>query len=355
MDCMTMDNHKRLLASIVQDAVAINASDIHVAPSSVSYRIHGEVMPTGHVVDVDLMEAILSAQTDGRDIERARAALAGPEGAADFAVTVNGQRLRVNVYRWHEGLGAALRPLPQSVPDADILGIPTHIPELILRMQRGLVLVNGPTGSGKSTTLNCLIECINVHRLDNIITIEEPIEYLYQPKRSTIRQREVGRDVNSFSEALRSALRQNPNVIVVGEIRDYQTLQAALQGAETGHLVFGTLHTSDASSTVSRIINMAPSSEEREIRSVLAASLRLVICQRLYKRCDEPGRVAGREVLINNTAIAALIREGKDHQISSALTTHRKEGMSDWRSSLNELYQAGLIDRETFESEINPM
>jgi len=281
-------------------------------------------------------------------------AIEGPDGAADFAITIDGKRLRANVYRWYGGIGAALRPLPDTAPDPDALGIPAHIPELVLRLQRGLVLVNGPTGSGKTTTLNCLIECINRHRADNIISIEQPIEYLYQPKRSTIQQREVGRDVSSFSEALRAALRQNPNVIVVGEIRDYETVQAALQGAETGHLVFGTLHTSDASSTVSRIVNMAPNTAEREIRSVLAANLSLVICQRLYRRCDEPGRVAGREILINNTAIASLIREGKDHQISSALTTHRKEGMNDWASSLKELYQAGLIERETFESAINP-
>lgn len=355
MDCMIMDSHSDFLARIVEDALASKASDILVARGSVAYRIHGEIVGTDHTVDEALVEAILASQADEKDFDRARMMLSGPEGAADFAITVNGQRLRANVYRWHEGLGVALRPITCTISDADTLGIPPHIPELILRLRRGLVLVNGPTGSGKSTTLNCLIECINLHRSDNIITIEEPIEYLYQPKRSTIQQREVGKHVGSFSEALRSALRQNPNVIVVGEIRDYETAQAALQGAETGHLVFGTLHTSNASSTVSRLVNMAPNSQQHEVQSVLAATLSMVICQRLYKRCDEPGRVAGREVLINTPPIAALIREGRGHQISSALTTHRKDGMSDWPSSLTELYQAGMIDRETFESETNPM
>lgn len=346
-----MDSRNLLLETIIREALAAKASDILIARNSIAYRVNGEVTPTTHRADDDFIEAILAAQYDPENVERARAAVRGPEGAADVAITVGGHRLRANVYRWHGGLGAALRPLPQFTPDAEALGIPSHILELILRTRRGLVLVNGPTSSGKSTTLNCLVECINVHRTDNIISIEEPIEYLYQPKRSTIQQREVGKHVRSFSEALRAALRQNPNVIVVGEVRDPETVQAALQGAETGHLVFGTLHTSNASDTVSRLVNLMPDAREREVRTALAASLRLIICQRLYKRADESGRVAAREILINNTAIAALIRDGKDHQISSALSTHRKDGMVDWGSALKALRDDGAITRETWASE----
>ena len=321
-----------------------------IARNRIAFRIHGEVVRTEHPCKEDLFEAILKAQPSDRDTDAARQQLEGPDGAADFAMEIGGLRLRANVYRWQGGYGAALRPIPKVVSGHESLGIPSHLMEFVLKTQHGLILINGSTGSGKTTTLNCFIEHINAHRAANILSIEEPIEYLYEPKKSTIQQREIGKHVENFAEALRAALRQNPNVIVVGEIRDYPTLLAALQGAETGHLVFGTLHTHDAASTVNRLANMAPPSQQGQIRTVLATTLKMIVCQKLFKRSDRPGRVAGREVLINTTAIASLIRDGKDHQISSSILTQSSAGMIDWGSSLKLLYCAGLIDRETLES-----
>jgi len=346
-----MDNPDPLLAEIVETAFAAGASDILMGRGRIAFRIDGEVMPTGFRATDPLYDLILAAQNTAEETEKTRSLLYGEAGSADFAVTVGTHRLRANLYRWHGGLGAALRPLPSVAHSAEMLGIPESTLNYVLKARDGLILVNGPTGSGKSSTLNCLVEYLNANRAANIITIEEPIEYLYSPKSATIQQREIGKDVGDFAEALRSALRQNPDVIVIGEIRDDATLVAALQGAETGHLVMGTLHTGNAASTISRLVNMAPGHRQGEVRSVLASVLKLIICQRLLKRCDEPGRVAVREILINTPSIAALIREGADHQITSNLLTGRKDGMVDWGSSLRSLYEAGTIDKATYTRE----
>ncbi len=342
-----MDNPSQLLAMIVEEAFATGASDILLARGVVSFRIHGDVTRTRFSLPDLLYNEISAAQGENREADTPKALLENRTSAADFAITVGPHRLRANLYRWHGGLGGVLRPLPAIVDLPEKLGISESLLHHVLNLREGLVLVNGPTGSGKSSTLNCLVEHLNLHRPVNIITIEEPVEYLYLPKKATIQQREIGRDVESFSEALRSALRQNPDVIVIGEIRDNATLSAALQGAETGHLVMGTLHTNSAANTINRLVNMAPSTRQEEVRSVLASTLKLIVCQRLLKRCDEPGRVAAREILFNAPSIASLIREGADHQIASALLTHRREGMVDWASSLRTLYEAGLIDKAT--------
>lgn len=351
MDYTIMDNPDPVLVEIVEAAFTLGASDILMGRGRVAFRINGDVMQTGFRATDALYDFILAAQNAEEEAEKARSFLYGPAGAVDFAVTVATHRLRANLYRWHGGLGAALRPLPSVAHSAEILGISESTLEYVLNARDGLILVNGPTGSGKSSTLNCLVEYLNANRAANIITIEEPIEYLYSPKSATIQQREVGKDVGDFAEALRSALRQNPDVIVIGEIRDDATLAAALQGAETGHLVMGTLHTSNAASTISRLVNMAPSHRQGEVRSVLSSVLKLIICQRLVKRCDEPGRVAVREILINTPSVAALIREGADHQITSNLLTGRKDGMVDWGSSLRSLYETGAIDKATLTRE----
>lgn len=339
-----MDNPDDLMQQIVDAAAAAKASDILMARGKVAFRVHGEIHQTAFPMSGTLLSRIAEVAT-GKGLA---AALDNPSGAADFSVSVNHHHLRINLYRWQGDYGAAIRLIPSSAQSPEDLGIPEHLLTHVLNAREGLILVNGPTGSGKSSTLTCFIEHLNGHRPINIITLEEPIEYYYKPKLATIQQREIGSDVENFPDAIRSALRQNPDVIVIGEIRDYPTLAAALQGAETGHLVLSTLHTHNVAATISRLVNMAPGDRKSEIRSVLASTLQFVVCQRLLKRCDEPGRVAAREIFINTPAMTSLIREGADHQIGSALVTHRKEGMLDWESAIKTLYQSGVIDHETF-------
>lgn len=254
-------------------------------------------------------------------------------------------RFRVNVLMQKNGVEAVLRVISSKIPDPKSLNLPQVVVELA-DLPRGLVLVTGPTGSGKSTTLACLVQLINQKRYHHILTIEDPIEFVYEPENCIIRQREVGQSTRSFQNALRGALRQDPDVILVGEMRDLETISLALTAAETGHLCFGTLHTTDAAQTVDRIIDVFPPSQQQQVRVQLSTVLKAVICQSLLPKIDGEGRVAAREIMIVTPAISNLIREGKTHMIPNAIETGAKFGMITLDKALIELVKAGWISVE---------
>lgn len=261
----------------------------------------------------------------------------------DFSLAVGRKhRFRVNVYYQKGAVTAALRPIPEKIPGIEGLGLPETVTDLVGARQ-GLVLVTGPTGHGKTTTQAAIIDRINHERACHIITVEDPIEYVHSHKRSIVDQREVGGDTHAFAAALKYVLRQDPDVILVGEMRDLETIQAALTAAETGHLVFATLHTNDAIQTVDRIIDVFPPGQQQQIRFQLSMTLLAIISQRLLARSDSNGRVLACEVLRNNTAIANLIRDGKTHQVYSVVETSHREGMLTMDRSLKALYKKGLI------------
>lgn len=254
-------------------------------------------------------------------------------------------RFRVNVYLQKQAVTAAFRPIASNIPSIEDLGLPHGIAQLADEKQ-GLVLVTGPTGHGKTTTQAALIDKINNDRACHVITIEDPIEYVHEHRRSIVDQREVGGDTNGFAIALKYVLRQDPDVILVGEMRDLETIKAALTAAETGHLVFATLHTNDAIQTVDRVIDVFPGHEQQQIRFQLSMVLLAIVSQRLLPRIDNSGRVMACEVLRNNAAIANLIREAKTHQVYSVVETSAREGMLTMDRSLKNLYERGLISHE---------
>lgn len=259
-------------------------------------------------------------------------------------------RFRVNVFMQRRGLGAVFRVIPTEILSAEKLGLPTGVTNLI-DVDRGLILVTGPTGSGKSTTLAAMIDAINLRDQSHILTIEDPIEFVHENKKSLINQREVGSHTKSFAKALKAALREDPDIILVGEMRDLETIELAMTAAETGHLVFGTLHTNSAPSTVDRVIDVFPPDRQAQIRVMLSESLRGVVAQTLFKRRDKPGRVAGLEVLVNTKAVGNLIREGKTFQIPSSMQTGSADGMITFEQHLTALINDGKIlvsDAESF-------
>ncbi|HSR45744.1 MAG TPA: type IV pilus twitching motility protein PilT [Acidimicrobiia bacterium] len=265
-------------------------------------------------------------------------------GDADFGYELEGvARFRANLFLQKNGSAAVFRLIPSHILTCTELGLPEQVGRLA-QLRQGLVLVTGPTGSGKSTTLAAIIDEVNKTRTDNLITIEDPIEFVHKGIKALVSHREVGNHTESFAAALRSALREDPDVIMVGEMRDLETIRLALEAASTGHLVFGTLHTLNAAKTVDRIVEVFPSREQPQIRSTLADSLKAVIAQTLFKRVDQPGRIAALELMMCTPAIANLIREGKTFQIPSALQTGKKEGMRTMDASIVELLQAGKID-----------
>jgi len=263
----------------------------------------------------------------------------------DFGYEVGeSDRFRVNVFTDMNGMGAVLRRIPRDVPTADDLGLPVSVRELC-RLSKGLVVVTGPTGSGKSTTLAAMIDLINRTRRDHIITIEDPIEFVHVPRKCLINQREVHSHTGSFAAALRAALREDPDIVLVGEMRDRETVAIALETAETGHLVFGTLHTNTAIGTVSRIVDKFPAEEQNQVRSLLADCLRGVVAQVLCKKIAG-GRVAAQEILLSNPGVASNIRDGKYHYITSAMQTGRSQGMQTMCDALLNLVSEGVISTE---------
>jgi twitching motility protein PilT len=268
-------------------------------------------------------------------------------GDLDFGYEIPGlARYRANFFQQKNGMGAVFREIPSVIMTCEELGLPPVVPRLAT-LPKGLVLVTGPTGSGKSTTLAAIVDQANSTRKDHILTIEDPIEFVHQSKLSVVNHREVGTHTKSFSAALRGALREDPDIIMVGEMRDLETIALAMEAAMTGHLVFGTLHTLNASKTVDRVIEIFPTSQQEQVRSTLADALRAVISQTLFKRVDIKGRIPALEILICTAAVRNLIREGKTYQIPSALQTGKKYGMQTLDDAIMEHLRKGRISPES--------
>lgn len=321
-------------------AVSKGASDVHLAAGRPPYlRIDGQLSPvpkaaalTGKGVQ-DLAFSILSREQEER-FEK--------EKELDFAYAADGTRFRVNVHFEKGNVGLAARVIPAVIPTPKDIELPATITDLT-KLPHGLVLVTGPAGCGKSTTLAALISLINEQKAVNIITLEDPIEFVFQSKKAIIKQRELGSDMVSFSEGLKRVLRQDPNVVMVGEMRDLETIATTLTLAETGHLVFATLHTYSAAETVERVIDAFPPHQQLQVRLQLAASLRAVVSQQLLPR-KGGGRVAAREILLANAAVANLIREGKAQQIPTVIQTNAKTGMTTLAADLKRLVKEGAVD-----------
>lgn len=323
----------------MKDARALNCSDIHLTEGEpIALRKNGQIVKGYLELEAIEVKSLILEMLEPQHQEKLTA-----KKDIDFCyVTDDGKRHRVNVYYQYEGLCAAIRILNDTTPTFESIQMPPII-EQLANEPRGLILVTGPTGSGKSTTLAAMVDYINQHRKGHILTIEDPIEYVHKSKSSIVHQREVGRDIGNFAEAIRSAMRQDPDVILVGEMRDLETIQVAVTAAETGHLVLATLHTTGAANTINRIIDVFPPHGQGQIRTQLAASLRGVISQQLVPRIDEDSRCAVLEVLVATDAIASMIREDKVHQIDATLQTGIKDGMITLNKSLVQLVQAGKI------------
>ncbi len=320
--------------------VTAGASDLHLSSKvKPMFRIHGEM---GYVegteeTSPEKMEVYLKEITPAMNWDELQA-----KWDTDFAYALDGVgRFRVNLFRDHKGMGAVCRLVPDKILSTDDLGLPRSLLNFCY-LTKGLVIVTGPTGSGKSTTLAALIDHINRNRTDHIITIEDPIEFIHPNLKCLVNQREVHRHTQSFKQALRAGLREDPDIVLVGEMRDLETVEIALETAETGHLVFATLHTSTAPSTVDRIIDQFPANRQSQIRTMLAASLKGVIAQTLCKKKTK-GRIPAMEILVSNFAIASNIREGKTHQIPSAMQVGLKQGMKLLNDSLLEHLKSDLI------------
>ena len=268
------------------------------------------------------------------------------KGEIDFSYSVPGvSRFRINAYHQRSAISLALRVIPSEVPTLDELNLPDVLKKLALQ-RIGLILCTGPTGSGKSTTLAAMIDEINKNKRVHILTLEDPIEYLHNHNKSVVHQREIGADTNSFANGLRSALRQDPDVILVGEMRDLETISIALEAAETGHLVMATLHTNSAPQTVDRIIDVFPPHQQQQVRIQLSSVINGIISQQLLPKANEEGRIAAQEILIGTAAVRNIIREGKSNQLHSAMQTGKKYGMIDMDTYLLNLYQQGSIKLE---------
>jgi len=334
------------LSDYLFDAIQKGASDLHItAGLPPMVRIRGEVEsldypPLTPNVTRELIYDILSNDQRQR-LEN--------EWELDFSYSLpRTARFRVNVYLQRGALGAAFRTIPHEIKSLDELGLPKAVEEMTEK-PRGLVLVTGPTGSGKSTTLAAMIDRINETRSEHIMSVEDPIEFLHSHKKCIVNQREVNQDTKSFAQALKHVLRQDPDVILVGEMRDLETISLAITAAETGHLVFGTLHTQDTPQTVDRIIDVFPPHQQHQVRAQLAIALQGIITQTLIPRKDGRGRVVACEVLIPTPGIRNLIREAKNHQIYSALQTGGKFGMQTMDAALVELVRKGLISQQEAE------
>jgi twitching motility protein PilT len=329
------------LADLLRTAVEKGASDLHLtAGRPPVLRINGELnfienqpVLTKENIPI-LLEPMLTDERRG-ELER--------NGQVDFSYGLPGLgRFRVNVFHQRSTVSAVMRLIPHEIPTFERLGLPEVVKDFTEKT-RGMVLITGPTGSGKSTTLASLIDIINTNRSCHIITLEDPIEYLHNHKRSLINQREIGTDTVSFAGALRAALREDPDVILVGEMRDFETIQTALTAAETGHLVFATLHTNDATQTVDRIIDVFPPHQQAQIRIQLSLTLQGIVSQQLLPRADIPGRVLACEVLVATSAVRNIIREGKTYQLPTVMQTGGKLGMQTMDSSLRDLYRQRKI------------
>lgn len=334
---------KLSIDDLLQDAQQRKASDLHLTVGiSPKCRVHGELVDMGYepLTPEDTEDIIMPIVPKRLKDELLI------NGEVDFSYAIpNVGRYRVNVFKQRGSLALVIRIINTVIPRPEVLGIPLSVVELT-KKKRGLVLVTGPTGSGKSTTLASLIDIINTYYNSHIITLEDPIEYLHKHKKSIVNQREIGTDSLSFSNALRVVLREDPDIILVGEMRDFETIEIAITAAETGHLVFSTLHTIGAVSTIDRIIDVFLPHQQQQIRVQLASVLEGVISQQLIPTMDGKGRVAAFEVMLPNAAIRNLIREGKNHQIATFIQTNKKQGMQTMDDAIFDLYLKGIINKE---------
>lgn len=332
------------MSDLLQLVVSEGAADLHLRVGAAPViRLHGVLHRVeGPSLRPEDTEELMRSITSEEHIQHVR-----ERGGADFGFAFGElARFRVSVFKEKGNFGLVLRQIPSKLLTMEQIGLPPSVREMLYK-PRGLVLVTGPTGSGKTTTLASMINIINEERDDaHIITIEDPIEYYHKHKKALVTQREVNVDVPSFSEALRRALRQDPDVILVGELRDLETMEAAIAAAETGHLVFGTLHTTGAAKTIDRIVNAFPTNQQEQIRIQLSTVLQAVISQLLVPRSDKPGRVAIFEIMINTPSIAALIRDNKTFRINSDIQTGAKYGMVTLDGFLLDKYQQGMIAQE---------
>ncbi|MDO8752459.1 MAG: type IV pilus twitching motility protein PilT [Anaerolineales bacterium] len=328
-----------LLSVVVEEG----ASDLHIAVGlPPMLRLHGALQAVDcPVLKAEDTEKLMKSITSDTNQQKVREI-----GGMDFGFSFGKlARFRVSVLRERGNIGMVLRQIPSELISLDQIGLPPQVKDLLYR-QRGLILVTGPTGSGKTTTLASMIDLINTERDSHIITVEDPIEYYHQHKRSIVTQREIGVDVPNFKEALRRALRQDPDVIMVGEMRDLETMEAAITAAETGHLVFATLHTTGAARTVDRIVDAFPTDQQEQIRTQLSSTLIAAISQLLLVRKDKPGRVAAFELMITTPSIQSLIRDNKTFRIVSDIQTGAKWGMVTLDAYLLSLFEQGLISYE---------
>lgn len=330
------------LVELLNLAVGKGASDLHLTVGQAPVlRLHGELVR----VDMPKLTPADTAEMFDEVVQDMQRTMFESLGEVDFSLSLPGiGRFRVNAFRQRSTIGIACRLIPQVIPSIDSLGLPPIVGELTNRRQ-GLILVTGPTGSGKSTTLAAMIDKINQERAEHILTIEDPIEFLHRHQRSIVNQREVGADTKSYANGLRAALREDPDVILIGEMRDLETTAAAVSAAETGHLVLATLHTPGAAQAVHRILDIFPPYQQAQIRTQLALVLQAIISQQLLRRADREGRVVATEVLMVTPAIRNLIREGKVHQINSMMQAGAQFGMQTMDQSLQNLYQRGLISK----------
>lgn len=325
------------------------ASDIHLTVESPPVlRIDGSMvkLQTEKLIQADLETFAHSLMTEQQAKRFAEC------GELDLSYSLPGVgRYRVNAFRQRGSTSVVIRLIPFDIPSPESLGLPPACIELA-KLHKGLVLVTGPTGSGKSTTLASLVDYINRTRACHIVTIEDPIEYLHQHKLSLVNQREVGNDTQSFTYALRAVLRQDPDVIMVGELRDLETIATAVTAAETGHLVFGTLHTNDATQSVDRMIDVFPPHQQQQIRVQIAAVLQGIMSQQLFPRADHLGRVAAIEVMLATPAVRNLIRERKTHQLPTVIQTNAKLGMQTMDKAIMDLVQKGLVAYEVAQEKL---
>ena len=315
-------------------------SDFHIrAGSPLGYRQTGEIVkvPDVEVKEQDLKD-LLSMNCNEEELQKFKTT-----HELDTAITLSGLRFRANFYKTINGTACVCRRVESKIPDMEQFSLPQVLYDII-DMHKGLVLVTGPTGSGKSTTLAAIVNEINKTRTANIITVEDPVEFIHTDSKSIVSHREVGKQTQTFASALKAALREDPDVILVGEMRDLETVSLALTAAETGHLVFGTLHTSGAPNTINRIIDVFPPEQQAQIRAQLSTSLKMVVTQRLLKTKDGQGRVGAFEIMKCTAPIQNLIREAKIHQIPSIMQTAVKDGMITMSKSLENLVTAGKID-----------
>ncbi len=327
---------------LLKKVILEKASDLHISTGSpIMMRVHGSMKKIdGNTINKETAQNLIS-----QILTKEQFSILQKDREIDFSLTSEIGRFRANVFYQRQGLGAVLRVIPTKLPHMEDIGLPRVIQELI-GLDYGLVLVTGPTGSGKSTTLAAMIDYINDNREGHIITIEDPIEFIHRSKRCVVNQREIGNNTQSFAHALRSALREDPDYILVGEMRDLETISLALTAAETGHLVFGTLHTSSATKTVTRIIDAFPITQQDQIRVQLSESIQGVIAQRLYPRKDKPGRIAAYEIMIATQAIRNLIREKKIFQMESVIQIGRQLGMQNLEQAKRKLVTEDKLSPE---------